>query len=129
MNVRLDAARKALEGGRPRRALRLAWAAAARSASGNDREGLEEVIDLAETIRDRSQGRAREEASTLAAYSAYARDNPQPPRLFGLLRGRYDDRTRPGTPEPGKVCPSCAETVRPEARICRFCGHRFVPGS
>jgi hypothetical protein len=24
-----------------------------------------------------------------------------------------------------KQCPDCAETVRFEARICRFCGHTF----
>jgi ribosomal protein L40E len=24
-----------------------------------------------------------------------------------------------------KVCPECAETVKPEARVCRFCGYRF----
>ena len=125
----LDAASKALERGRLKRALRLAWEAALRSTSTNDREGLAEVIDLAEAIRDRSQGRTREDASSLAAYCACARDNPQPPRLFGLLRGRFDDRTRRGAPEAGKVCPDCAETVRREARICRFCGHRFTPGS
>ena len=129
MNVSLDPARKALEGGRLERALRLAWRAALRSGSSNDREGLEEVIGLAEAIRDRSQGRTHEEASTLAIYCERARDNPRPARLFGLLSGRFDDRTRPGTPEAGKVCPDCAETVKLEAQICRFCGHRFMPGS
>ena len=24
-----------------------------------------------------------------------------------------------------KVCPDCAETVKGEARVCRFCGYRF----
>jgi len=27
---------------------------------------------------------------------------------------------------PAKVCPDCAEQVRPAARKCRFCGFRFL---
>ena len=27
--------------------------------------------------------------------------------------------------EPQKQCPDCAEMVRAEARVCRFCGYRF----
>ena len=27
----------------------------------------------------------------------------------------------------GKSCPECAEAVKVEARVCRFCGHRFAP--
>lgn len=24
-----------------------------------------------------------------------------------------------------RMCPSCAESIKPEARVCRFCGHKF----
>jgi rRNA maturation endonuclease Nob1 len=26
-----------------------------------------------------------------------------------------------------KKCPQCAELVKREARVCRFCGHEFYP--
>ena len=87
MNEDLDAAREALERGRSKRALRLAWDAAVWSCAGNDQKGLDEAIAVAEAIRDRSRGRTREEASRLAAFCAYARDNPQPRRLFGARLG------------------------------------------
>lgn len=25
-----------------------------------------------------------------------------------------------------KTCPECAESVMPDAKVCRFCGHRFL---
>ena len=86
MNGDLDAARDALEQGRSKRALRLAWNAATWSSSCNDRQGLDEAIVVAESIRDRSKGRTREEASRLAAFCAYSRDHPQPRRWFGVTR-------------------------------------------
>lgn len=30
-----------------------------------------------------------------------------------------------GAPVDSKQCPACAETVKAEARVCRFCGHEF----
>ena len=86
MNDDLDAARDALEHGRSKRALGLAWKAAAWFSSCNDQQGLDETIVVAEAIRDRSTGRTHEEASRLAVFCAYSRDNPQPRRWFGLTR-------------------------------------------
>jgi hypothetical protein len=84
----LDAARDALERGRSKQALRLAWSAATWSASYNDPRGLDEAIVVAEAIRDRAKGRTRGEAARLAAFCAYSRDHPQPRRWFGLTNTR-----------------------------------------
>ena len=82
----LAAAREALEHGSSKRALRYAWSAAISSVTHGDQHRIDDAIELAGAIRDRSTGRAREQAAELAAYVAYARDNPQPQRLFGLTR-------------------------------------------
>jgi len=29
-------------------------------------------------------------------------------------------------PPPAKDCPDCLESLKPEARVCRFCGHKFA---
>lgn len=28
--------------------------------------------------------------------------------------------------DPMKVCGQCAESVRPDAKVCRYCGHKFA---
>jgi hypothetical protein len=86
LNADLDAAREALEQGQSKRALRLAWSGAMTAIASNDARGLDVAIELAEAIRDRTERRTREEASKLAVLAAYARDHPQPSRIFGVTR-------------------------------------------
>jgi len=88
VNTDLDDAREALEHGRSKQALQLAWRAAIASITRNDRGGMTAVIEIAEAIRERSKGRTQEEASKLATLAEYARDHPQPPRIFGVQRDR-----------------------------------------
>ena len=82
----LAAGREALQHGSSKRALRYAWSAAISSVANYDQRRIDDAIELAEAIRDRSSGRAREQAEELAAYAAYARDHPQPPHIFGVTR-------------------------------------------
>ena len=39
------------------------------------------------------------------------------------------DQARPTIAKEVKVCPDCAEPVRLEAKICRYCRHAFAPAS
>ena len=51
-----------------------------------------------------------------------------PPHVPLVGKSRYfDPRTGARTPPPThKTCPACAEAVRIDARICRFCRHDFA---
>lgn len=44
---------------------------------------------------------------------------PKPPAIQGGVRASTAPR--------GKDCPDCGESLRPSARICRFCGYEFWP--
>ena len=51
--------------------------------------------------------------------------------VFGLIAaaGLPDMYARPGPyapgPGPSRTCPDCAEPIRVEARVCKYCGHTF----
>jgi hypothetical protein len=121
----LARAREALDRGEVRRASRRAWDAGLAAARVADARVLEAVIDVATAMRDRASGRARTEAEELVVFCtaslANARRSAPPRSMLATLLPRRPE------PAPGKICPDCAETVKPAARVCRFCGYRFEP--
>lgn len=45
--------------------------------------------------------------------------------VIGILMGIFESIGFSKIPTDSKECPDCGETIKLDARICRFCGHKF----
>lgn len=116
-------AREQLGRGKCRAAVAEAWNAATLAVNADDERGLEIVRDLAREIETRSSGRAHRQAMILGSYVDHCRVAAAVGGRQGSLLARlFGTRTS----QPTKTCPDCAEQVKAQANVCRFCGHRFT---
>lgn len=121
-------AREEHAAGRQSAALRSAWEAVQSAMLRQDEAPVREVEELARGIAAASEGSTRTEAERLTDYCAALLDGVgggvRAPslldRLFGGLRKR--DAAPPDLRRP---CPECAESIKADAKVCRFCGHRL----
>lgn len=111
--------------GRPKAALRPAWDAVQEAMRAQDEGTVRDVELLARDIAESSEGGVRADAEKLAAYcSALLEGVGGGVRMPGLLeRMLRSGRTRPG--DDRRPCPQCAESIKREAKVCRYCGHRM----
>ena len=119
----LQDARLALEEGRADAAVDLAWRAVRPAVLKQDNELIRETMHLADEIATRSTGDVQQEAEKLSAYCAACiispRESQPSPWSFARMFGFGGPST--------KICPDCAEKIKLDARVCRYCGYRYPP--
>ena len=123
LEAKLAAARQALEGGKPRQAVRHAWTGGQIAARTSDARGLEAAIEVAKEISERTDGRDREDAEMLVRYCSHCLVDAE----AGVQRSAspFARFLLGGQSRPVKPCPACAEMIQAAAKVCRFCGYRF----